>query len=80
GLPGHIVEAKASGCVWADTAEEEWGFTEEELDRMVQELDKGVEAVLADPTISESKKRAFIKMNKESLHKRKFYPIWRNHG
>jgi len=81
GLPGHIVNRKASGCIWARTAEEEWGFTEEELDFMIETFENyGEEKLLNESKIEPNKCKLFIQKYKESTHKRQFYPIFKKNG
>jgi NAD+ synthase len=77
GLPEYIVQKKASGCVWANTAEEEWGFSEDELDTMIEIYDKYKEEGLRNlSTIEHHKIEIFLNKMKESYHKREFYPIF----
>jgi NAD+ synthase len=77
GLPSHIVQRKASGCIWAPTAEEEWGFTEDELDLMIELHEKGGNEGLLNEFEDSEKARIFLKKYQESEHKRKFYPIYK---
>lgn len=73
GLPEAIVQRKASGCIWADTAEEEWGFSEDQLDAMIET----VEAKRPLKTIVETDiANRFRKLRLDSAHKRVFYPIF----
>lgn len=80
GLPDEVVNAKASGCIWAATAEEEWGIDEDELDELVIALEGGEEAVLTYVGISDEKKRRFLEMHRESAHKREYYPMFLRDG
>ncbi len=78
GIPENIVRKKASGCIWADTAEAEWGFTELELDTMLEIFGKrGKEALLSSPAVESAKAKLFLQKNRESEHKRRFYPVLR---
>lgn len=78
GMPEHVVTAKASGCIWARTAEEEWGFTENDLDQMIVALHHGgPDAVQRLPGIAQNKAEHFVQLHAESAHKRAFYPIFR---
>lgn len=77
GLPAHIVNRKASGCIWAKTAEEEWGFTEDELDSMIELYDKGGAKNLLKKFNNVQKAKSFLEKYNESKHKRKFYPIFK---
>lgn len=82
GLPEAVVTAKASGCVAGRSAEEEWGFSEDELDNFVRAYELGEHAVWALKTVSETKKSEFLKMHRTSHHKRLPFPIFhrsRNH-
>ncbi len=76
-LPEHVVQAKASGCIWAATAEEEWGFSEDELDEMVFALDAGPDTVMRLNRIDKDKRLRFLEIHRESAHKREYYPIFR---
>ncbi len=81
GLPQYLVNAKASGCIWAETAEEEWGMSEDELDDLVDALSHGEKAVMACDEISYEKRCRFLDMYRESAHKRKYYPMYKkSHG
>jgi len=79
GLSEDLCNRKASGCVWGVTAEEEWGFNENELDRMVVGIDSHGEEGFLDnlPDICLDKKEYFLSKYKESKHKREFYPIFK---
>lgn len=76
GLRDEIVTRKASGCVLAKTAEEEWGFTEDELDTMVSHFDGSDESLKSLKEIIPEKKERFLNAYRTSLHKRRFYPIF----
>jgi NAD+ synthase len=76
GLPDEIVYRKASGCIWAETAEEEWGFTEEEIDMMANIFDGREESLKSLNSIAPEKIERFLNSYRESLHKRKYYPIF----
>jgi NAD+ synthase len=80
GLTEEIVQRKASGCIWASTAEEEWGFTEEDLDMMLVALKQGEDTVRTLHGIPQEKKEMFLTLYKDSKHKRKFYPIFKKGG
>jgi len=71
GVPEDMRERKASGCIFAETAEEEWGFTEAELDQMCDHV------IARQPPdgIAEAKWKRFIEMHAASGHKRAFYPL-----
>jgi len=73
GLPEEIVNRKASGCIWADTAEEEWGFTEDQLDAMIEasEAKRPLRKIVGADIASR-----FRKLRADSVHKRVFYPIF----
>jgi len=76
GLPEYIVHRKASGCIWANTAEEEWGITEDELDKIIEIYEEFGEEYL-HLNFDAKKVELFLKKYKESEHKRRFYPIWK---
>ena len=77
GVNEHIVTAKASGCIWAKTAEQEWEFSEDDLDQMASALSEaGQEGVLRIEGIHADIKEKFLKMHRESAHKRVFYPLF----
>jgi NAD+ synthase len=65
---------KASGCVHGEIAEEEWGFTEDELDVMCDDTmhppDEG-----HHPVPSGVRSR-FSRLLRSSKHKREFYPMF----
>ena len=67
GCPEQIIEQRASGCVSGGYAEEEWGFTEDEADRLISNKKNTIrrEAIVT-----------FDEMVKESKHKRIFAPIF----
>lgn len=72
GLPVEVCAAKASGCVYGTTAEEEWGFTEEEVFHYVSGQREKLSAEVMDKISAKEKA-----MN----HKRAFPPIFRQaHG
>ncbi len=77
GLPKEIVNSKASGCIWAKTAEEEWGFTEEELDKMLETIDKDENALYKLKDIPKEKVKKFLEAYHKSAHKRCFYPMYK---
>lgn len=74
GVPDEMRYRKASGCIFAKTAEEEWGFTEEELDRMCDHVIAGGDQ--SPEGIEQAKWIDFNKRHKASNHKRIFYPIY----
>lgn len=76
-LAEEIVSRKASGCICAKTAEEEWGFSEEELDRLVETLDRGEESLKRIHGISRDKIERFLELYRSTDHKRKYYPIYK---
>jgi len=76
GLSEEIVNRKASGCIWAKTAEEEWDFTEEELDVMVAAFNGQEESLRSLKGITSEKLEKFLNAYRMSFHKRKFYPIF----
>ena len=78
GVPEDMRIRKASGCIFAETAEEEWGFTEEELDRMCDYIIAGRQQ--PPDGIVEAKWRNFCSRHAASRHKRTFYPLFKNHG
>jgi NAD+ synthase len=75
GVPDNVRLLKASGCVHDGTAEEEWGFTEDELDVMCDQLDANFSQQI--DTISHAARGAFLSLFKASDHKRRFYPTFR---
>lgn len=74
-LPEDLVSRKASGCIWAETAEEEWGFTEETLDAMIETFENEGEKRLLE-IFDETEAMNFLEKYNESAHKRKYYPVW----
>ena len=72
-----MVSRKASGCIWAETAEEEWGFSEETLDAMIEAIENHGESSLLE-IFDKIEAMKFLEKYKESAHKRKYYPIWRH--
>ena len=68
---------KASGCNFAPTAEEEWGFTEDDLDKMCDAMSGDQHAM---DTLPKAKRLEFAKRNTASQHKRAFYPIFDPHN
>lgn len=77
GLPEKVVMAKASGCVVGRTAEEEWGFSEDELDEFSQAIECGEDAVWSLKGISRDNKDRFLTMHRNSHHKRTGFPVFR---
>lgn len=75
-LKDEIVNRKASGCTLEQTAEEEWGFTEDELDIMLSNFDGSDESLKNLKEISPEKIQRFLKSHRATFHKRKFYPIF----
>lgn len=73
-VPDEIRFRKASGCVHEGIAEEEWGFTEDELDVMCDETmhppDQGHHPVPPDV------RSRFSRLLRSSKHKREFYPVF----
>ena len=69
GVPPDICATKASGCVNGTTAEEEWGFTEEEVYHFVTGQKQKLPEAVAE-RISEKEKAMD--------HKRTFPPIFRH--
>jgi NAD+ synthase len=76
GVPDDMRNRKASGCIFADTAEEEWGFTEEELDRMCDHIVAGHRQ--RPDGISDTKWVRFYEQYLASRHKRVFYPLFKS--
>jgi len=72
GVPDHVRLRKASGCAHKGLAEEEWGFTEDELDFMCDTAP----SLLSDAadTCSPDGMRKFRSLVAQSAHKRVFYP------
>lgn len=73
GVPDHMRIRKASGCIFAKTAEEEWGFTEDELDQMCDHVVAGCQGT--PDGIAEGKWSDFCDRHAASRHKRVFYPL-----
>lgn len=76
GLPAPLVEKKASGCAWADTAEEEWGFSEDTAECLVDLWLKRGETALMQSPAPETVKQHFVRLVHGSAHKRSFYPVF----
>jgi NH3-dependent NAD+ synthetase len=75
-LPEEIVKQKASGCSWGATAEEEWGFTEDDLDAMLEAGVQTEREYVLNNLWSDAIDK-FLKAYRESSHKRSYYPIYK---
>lgn len=78
GLKNEIVYRKASGCTLEQTAEEEWGFTEDELDTMLSNFNGSDESLGNGKDMAPEKVDKFLQSYKATTHKRIFYPIFFN--
>jgi NAD+ synthase len=72
-VPAELAQRKASGCIYGRTAEEEWGFTEDDGDQMTLHLDN----LELTPGLHADKIKAFAKMRNNTHHKRGFPPMFR---
>lgn len=70
GVPDILALRKASGCIHGKTAEDEWGFSEDDGDVLVTHL----EASLPAGDISKEKQARFSAMRADTWHKREFPP------
>lgn len=71
-VPVELARRKASGCIYGRTAEEEWGFTEDDGDEMTRHLDN----LGSTPGMPLEKIMAFANMRENTHHKRKFPPMF----
>lgn len=71
-VPTELAERKASGCIYGRTAEEEWGFTEDDGDRMTQWL----EDLESTPRMPQQKISLFVNMRNSTGHKRAYPPLF----
>ena len=74
GLPTELTMRKASGCIHGNTAEDEWGFTEDDGDAMVEGLLREDSDALDLP---DQKVRRFNAMRGDTHHKRTFPAVFR---
>jgi len=71
-IPESICIQKASGCAFAPTAEEEWGFSEDAADAVIQKD----WTTSNSPDVSERDFRHIFQLNQLSEHKRRFPEVF----
>ena len=73
-IPAELTMQKASGCIEGSTAEDEWGFTEDDGDAMVEHVYDDDGGTL---DLSSEKTQRFSAMREDTHHKRGFPPLFR---
>lgn len=67
-LPSTLMTIKASGCVYGTNAEDEWGFSENDLNKIIN---------LNFNEIDNDKLEKYFEINRNSVHKRNYPPIFK---